>query len=97
MDQSARRAALILLDGEDASDEAIESTVENMGLGRIDAFPTRAVFKHMLRKRTYSGTISNAWRQRRPSVGQTSPSLRSASRSGCTNRPCGRPRNAPSA
>ena len=46
--------ALVIDMRNDASDEAIESTVENMRLGRIDAFLTRAVFKHMLRKRAYS-------------------------------------------
>ena len=46
--------ALVIDMRNDASDEAIESTVDNMRLGRIDAFLTRAVFKHMLRKRAYS-------------------------------------------
>ena len=38
----------------DASDEAIQEAVDHMRLGRVDAFLTRATFKHMLRKRAYS-------------------------------------------
>jgi len=46
--------ALIIDMRNDASDEAIDDTVDEMGLGRISAFLTRATFKHMLRKRAYS-------------------------------------------
>jgi len=38
----------------DASDEAIDATVEDMHLGPLDAFMTRMTFRHMLRKRAYS-------------------------------------------
>ena len=46
--------ALIIDMRNDASDEAIDSTVDDMRLGRVDAFLTRAIFKHMLRRRAYS-------------------------------------------
>ena len=46
--------ALIIDMRNDASDEAIEEAVDHMHLGRVDAFLTRATFKHMLRKRAYS-------------------------------------------
>jgi ubiquinone/menaquinone biosynthesis C-methylase UbiE len=46
--------ALIIDMRNDASDEAIDAAVDDMHLGRIDAFLTRATFKHMLRKRAYS-------------------------------------------
>src|SRR5262245_17704272 len=46
--------ALIIDMRNDASDEAIEAAVDGMHLGRVDAFLTRATFKHMLRKRAYS-------------------------------------------
>ena len=46
--------ALIIDMRNDASNEAIDSTVEDMRLGRIDAFLTRAIFKRMLRPRAYS-------------------------------------------
>src|SRR5215813_4132853 len=46
--------ALIIDMRNDAPDEAIEKAVNDMHLGRIDAFLTRATFKHMLRKRAYS-------------------------------------------
>ena len=46
--------ALIIDMRNDASDEAIDCTVDDMRLGRIDAFLTRAIFKHMLRRRAYS-------------------------------------------
>jgi len=46
--------ALIIDMRNDASDAAINETVDAMHLGRIDAFLTRATFKHMLRKRAYS-------------------------------------------
>lgn len=38
----------------DASDAAIGEAVEEMHLGAIDAFATRAIFKHVLRKRAYA-------------------------------------------
>jgi ubiquinone/menaquinone biosynthesis C-methylase UbiE len=46
--------ALVIDMRNDASDEAIEEAVNNMHLGRVDAFLTRAAFRHMLRKRAYS-------------------------------------------
>jgi ubiquinone/menaquinone biosynthesis C-methylase UbiE len=46
--------ALIIDMRNDASNEAIDSAVEEMHLGRLDAFLTRAIFKHSLRKRAYS-------------------------------------------
>jgi ubiquinone/menaquinone biosynthesis C-methylase UbiE len=46
--------ALIIDMRNDASDEAIDEAVTDMHLGRVDAFLTRATFKHMLRKRAYS-------------------------------------------
>lgn len=46
--------ALIIDMRSDASDEAIDATVDAMHLGCVDAFLTRATFKHMLRKRAYS-------------------------------------------
>jgi ubiquinone/menaquinone biosynthesis C-methylase UbiE len=46
--------ALIIDMRNDASDAAIEEAVTDMHLGRLDAFLTRAAFKHMLRKRAYS-------------------------------------------
>src|SRR5262252_5613569 len=46
--------ALIIDMRHDASDAAIEAAVDGMHLGRVDAFLTRATFKHMLRKRAYS-------------------------------------------
>jgi len=47
-------SALIIDMRRDASDEAIKATVEEMHLGRIDAFLTRFTFKHILRRRAYS-------------------------------------------
>jgi ubiquinone/menaquinone biosynthesis C-methylase UbiE len=38
----------------DASNEAIDDTVDAMKLGRINALITRAIFKYSLRKRAYS-------------------------------------------
>jgi len=38
----------------DASDEALDAAVDEMHLGRIDAFVTKAIFKRSLRKRAYS-------------------------------------------
>jgi ubiquinone/menaquinone biosynthesis C-methylase UbiE len=38
----------------DASDGALDAAVDEMDLGRIDAFVTKAIFKHSLRKRAYS-------------------------------------------
>jgi ubiquinone/menaquinone biosynthesis C-methylase UbiE len=38
----------------DASNEAIDSTVEDMKLGSMNTFITRAIFKYSLRKRAYS-------------------------------------------
>jgi ubiquinone/menaquinone biosynthesis C-methylase UbiE len=38
----------------DASNEAIDSTVADMKLGRVNAIITRAIFKYSLRKRAYS-------------------------------------------
>lgn len=38
----------------DASDEALDAAVDEMHLGRIDAFRTKAIFKRSLRKRAYS-------------------------------------------
>jgi ubiquinone/menaquinone biosynthesis C-methylase UbiE len=46
--------ALIIDMRNDASNEAIDLTVDDMRLGRVDAFLTRAIFKHMLRRRAYS-------------------------------------------
>jgi len=46
--------ALIIDMRRDATDEAIEATVDDMQLGRVDAFLTRFTFKHMLRRRAYS-------------------------------------------
>ena len=46
--------ALIIDMRNDASNEAIDSTVDDMRLGPVDAFLTRAIFKHMLRRRAYS-------------------------------------------
>jgi ubiquinone/menaquinone biosynthesis C-methylase UbiE len=43
--------ALVIDMRNDASNEAIDATVDHMRLGRVDAFLTRAVFKHMLRRR----------------------------------------------
>jgi ubiquinone/menaquinone biosynthesis C-methylase UbiE len=38
----------------DASDGALDAAVDEMRLGRIDSFVTKAIFKHSLRKRAYS-------------------------------------------
>jgi ubiquinone/menaquinone biosynthesis C-methylase UbiE len=38
----------------DASPDAIKATVQEMGLGRLNALMTRWIFKHMLLKRAYS-------------------------------------------
>ena len=38
----------------DASDEALDAAVDEMHLGRINAFVTKAIFKRSLRKRAYS-------------------------------------------
>jgi ubiquinone/menaquinone biosynthesis C-methylase UbiE len=38
----------------DVSDKALDTAVDEMRLGRVDSFITRATFKHMLRKRAYS-------------------------------------------
>ncbi len=38
----------------DVSDEALNAAVDEMHLGRIDTFVTKATFKHLLRKRAYS-------------------------------------------
>jgi ubiquinone/menaquinone biosynthesis C-methylase UbiE len=46
--------ALVIDMRNDASNEAIDLTVDEMRLGRIDAFLTRAIFKHMLRRWAYS-------------------------------------------
>jgi ubiquinone/menaquinone biosynthesis C-methylase UbiE len=46
--------ALIIDMRNDASDDAIDTTVNEMHLGRVDGLLTRAIFKHMLRKRAYS-------------------------------------------
>lgn len=46
--------ALIIDMRNDASNEAIDLTVDDMRLGCVDAFLTRAIFKHMLRRRAYS-------------------------------------------
>jgi ubiquinone/menaquinone biosynthesis C-methylase UbiE len=45
--------ALVIDMRRDASDEAIDETVTQMQLGRVDAFVTRAIFKHALRRRAY--------------------------------------------
>jgi ubiquinone/menaquinone biosynthesis C-methylase UbiE len=47
-------SALIIDLRNDASDEELDAAVDEMHLGRIDKFFTRAAFKHMLRKRAYS-------------------------------------------
>jgi ubiquinone/menaquinone biosynthesis C-methylase UbiE len=46
--------ALIIDMSRDASNAAIDDCVEEMKLGAVDAFMTRAIFKHSLRKRAYS-------------------------------------------
>jgi ubiquinone/menaquinone biosynthesis C-methylase UbiE len=46
--------ALIIDMRSDATDEAIDTLVDDMKLGPIDAMATRAVFKHSLRRRAYS-------------------------------------------
>ena len=46
--------ALIIDLRNDVSDEAIDAAVDGMQLDRVNAFLTRATFKHMLRKRAYS-------------------------------------------
>ncbi|HKX08837.1 MAG TPA: class I SAM-dependent methyltransferase [Stellaceae bacterium] len=46
-------AALVIDMRRDASDEAIDETVTQMRLGALDAFVTRAIFKHALRRRAY--------------------------------------------
>ncbi|MGH6817967.1 MAG: class I SAM-dependent methyltransferase [Methylovirgula sp.] len=46
--------ALIIDMRNNASDAAIERTVAGMHLGRIESLLTKAIFKHMLRKRAYS-------------------------------------------
>ena len=48
--------ALIIDMRRDASDQSIDDAVAGMGLGAVDAFATRAVFKHSLRRRAYSRT-----------------------------------------
>jgi ubiquinone/menaquinone biosynthesis C-methylase UbiE len=48
--------ALIIDMRRDASDQSIDQAVAGMGLSVVDAFATRAVFKHSLRKRAYSRT-----------------------------------------
>ena len=46
--------ALVIDMRRDASNEAIDSTVDAMHLGRIGALLTRAIFKYSLRRRAYS-------------------------------------------
>jgi len=46
--------ALVIDMRKDASNGAIDSAVDEMHLGRVDAFLTRATFKLVLRKRAYS-------------------------------------------
>jgi ubiquinone/menaquinone biosynthesis C-methylase UbiE len=46
--------ALIIDMRNDASDDAIDAFVSEMHLGRLDSFLTRAIFKHVLRKRAYA-------------------------------------------
>jgi ubiquinone/menaquinone biosynthesis C-methylase UbiE len=46
--------ALIIDMRSDATDDAIDTLVDDMKLGLWDAMATRAVFKHSLRKRAYS-------------------------------------------
>ena len=46
--------ALIIDMRNDVSDEAITGQVEKLRLGLINAFVTKIIFKHMLRKRAYS-------------------------------------------
>jgi ubiquinone/menaquinone biosynthesis C-methylase UbiE len=46
--------ALIIDMRKDATDEAIDTLVDGMKLGAVDALMTRAVFKHSLRKRAYT-------------------------------------------
>jgi hypothetical protein len=48
------RKALIIDLRNDISDQAIDTAVDEMHLGRLDRFMTRATFKHVLRKRAYS-------------------------------------------
>lgn len=45
--------ALIIDMRNDVSDEAITGQVEKLRLGLINAFATKIIFKHMLRKRAY--------------------------------------------
>jgi len=47
-------SALIIDMRNDVSDETIDAAVDGMQLDRVNAFLTRATFKHMLRKRAYS-------------------------------------------
>lgn len=56
MHRALRRGgeALIIDMRNDASNEAIDDTVDAMKLGRINALITRAIFKYSLRKRAYS-------------------------------------------
>jgi len=46
--------ALIIDMSRDATDQAIDTLVDGMKLGAVDALMTRAVFKHSLRKRAYT-------------------------------------------
>ncbi|SEE91617.1 Ubiquinone/menaquinone biosynthesis C-methylase UbiE [Rhizobiales bacterium GAS191] len=46
--------ALIIDMRNDASNEAIDDKVDEMKLGRVSSFITRAIFKYSLRKRAYS-------------------------------------------
>jgi ubiquinone/menaquinone biosynthesis C-methylase UbiE len=47
--------ALIIDMRKDASDEEISDQVKKLRVGAINAFVTKIIFKHMLRKRAYSG------------------------------------------
>jgi hypothetical protein len=46
--------ALVIDMRNDVADAAIDEVVESMKLGRVNAFITDAIFKHVLRKRAYS-------------------------------------------
>ncbi len=47
-------SALIIDLRNDASDAELDAAIDEMHLGRVDTFLTKATFKHMLRKRAYS-------------------------------------------
>ena len=71
--------ALIIDMRNDVSDKEISSQVKKL---RVNAFVTKIIFKHMLRKRAYSGADFARMRRRRHSAAARSPKSRSDSRSG---------------